>query len=523
MAEPEHIVHYSKVLSPSGTRTRHQYHRGSEKLPYTNEHGKQKGIEVLEAVYNSRCREASAYVKETQRERNDIPDWFARSRAQHSHLKRKAHECRSNLSPSLFEYHGKRMTGREPTPDDDRWPRSEDQIAWDSRVYKLGMDEREIHFGEVDWNKSAEWPVIRDYDVDDPAGEPTGKWGQEMEEERQSRVPVESVDWNQGSTRAEGASQALENDKTDSFDDMSAVATEGGLPTPKISIYPEAIHSGRTSSPDQASKAEQDLQWDRDQEEPQTAVPVLEGFREHSDRPWTREDENLLLKLIRETSVTDFQEISDLTQRTIEQCHARYRYLANLEVEVQEPRTGNWSHDNDETLMRFRIKYWMTDWDRIAYHCGTTTAEARRQWQRLTFYDPDAPSKIAEDQELVATESSVASAQEFEAEIVIDTSVKKGRKRARDADSEIEEGEIACDNEAEEAVPAKKAKLGNRSHGATATKAKVGKKRGREADSETVAEERTTAKRSSLAKCSRCQRVLERPLLVLRQLQRRPA
>ena len=122
----------------------------------------------------------------------------------------------------------------------------------------------------------------------------------------------------------------------------------------------------------QARRCECDL----DNPDKDTEIP--HGFTEHPDRPWTEDDEEQLLDRI-ESGERNFAKIGQQMQRTEDECHPKYRYLACLEV--KEPRLSAWSSEQDAMLVRFAEEYKITDWDRIAFHCGTTSEAARRHWE----------------------------------------------------------------------------------------------------------------------------------------------
>ena len=118
-----------------------------------------------------------------------------------------------------------------------------------------------------------------------------------------------------------------------------------------------------------------------------TEIPP--GFRLHPNRPWTQIDVENLYHLIEEG--TSEVAISQHMQRTEEQWHHMYQYMANMQV--HEPRCGDWSSEQDAMLVRFIEEYEMTDWERIAFHLGTTVAEARQYWASRSSIRTPPPSQ----------------------------------------------------------------------------------------------------------------------------------
>ena len=216
------------------------------------------------------------------------------------------------------------------------------------------------------------------------------------------------IDWSKGSSQHDGsldsrevdspehadlfaAAGYLADDETDPFHDpiptgsnlgardSSRVSSDVGkyseLPKAKINVPPEKIQIGTARKPKANAEGSQQLKPDRKDREKDTDIPF--GFYLHPDRPWTKDEMQNLCDII-DGGERDFAKISRQMQRTEDQCHRKYLFQACLEV--KEPRIGEWSAEQDAMLARFIEEYKITDWDRIAFHCGTTNAEARRHW-----------------------------------------------------------------------------------------------------------------------------------------------
>lgn len=155
------------------------------------------------------------------------------------------------------------------------------------------------------------------------------------------------------------------------------VVENPNYPKAKISIPPEEIKDNGLKTSSKDARKEQAREWEHDLNNPEKDTGIPHGFTQHPGRPWTENDEEQLLDLI-EAGELDFSSIGHETQRTEDECHRKYRYLACLEVKA--PRFGPWSVEQDAMLVRFVEEYHIADWDRIAFHCGTTTEAARQYW-----------------------------------------------------------------------------------------------------------------------------------------------
>ena len=147
------------------------------------------------------------------------------------------------------------------------------------------------------------------------------------------------------------------------------------LPKAKVNITPGTIQIGMGDQPSFKAGEAQQQEQDQTDASKDTNIPFV--FSLDPDRPWTRDDLENLCDII-DSGERDFAKISRQMQRTEDQCHRKYQYQACLRV--KKPRFGEWSAEEDAMLARFIEEYKMTDWDRIAFHCGTTNAEARRHW-----------------------------------------------------------------------------------------------------------------------------------------------
>ena len=130
--------------------------------------------------------------------------------------------------------------------------------------------------------------------------------------------------------------------------------------------------------------------WEQAQDEPDKDTEIPAGTFQHPDRSWTKEDEERLLDIV-ECGEQNFARIAQQIQRAEDQCHRKYQFLACLEV--KEPRVGQWSAEQDAMLVRFVEEYKITDWDRIAFHCGTTTGEAHQYWASRKSTTSSQPAK----------------------------------------------------------------------------------------------------------------------------------
>lgn len=199
------------------------------------------------------------------------------------------------------------------------------------------------------------------------------------------------------------ASEYLEDDEIDPMDvpgpdgRYMRVGSAGGaslaslnnedFPSAKICIPPDDVKETGRKTVGRPSYTEQDRRWQYALDNPDKDTEIPPGFIEHPRRPWTKDDEEQLFDII-ESGERNFVKLGHQIQRTEKDCREKYRYLACLEVET--PRLGAWSAEQDAMLVRFVEEYKITDWDRIAFHCGTTPEEARQYWEsgKLNTFGP---------------------------------------------------------------------------------------------------------------------------------------
>ena len=155
------------------------------------------------------------------------------------------------------------------------------------------------------------------------------------------------------------------------------MGVEQNFPSSKSFSLQNNIEGNNSMEEIKAHHSKRAQKWEQHPDNPDKDTEISREFPLPSGRPWIEDDDELLLDLV-EGGERNFVWIGQLLQRSDDDCHRRYQHLACLEV--KEPRVGHWSVEQDAMLVRFVEEYKITDWDRIAFYCGTTTAEAHRYW-----------------------------------------------------------------------------------------------------------------------------------------------
>ena len=147
----------------------------------------------------------------------------------------------------------------------------------------------------------------------------------------------------------------------------------------------QKIRSGRTSETDYRKRKTIQSEWDRRVALGHEGTQLPQGFSLHPDRPWTLDDEDELLDRMHDDQAEDIETVARELQRTVEQCHRMYRYLACLEFE--NPETGAWTGEEDAMLRRLVQEYESRDRNRIAFWLHRTNEDCQSRWTWLEKSD----------------------------------------------------------------------------------------------------------------------------------------